>query len=55
MIYVVCQTGNEDADVMEMLKKYQALSSKIQVNFILFFSISSCKVEEIAVTPCPSN
>ena len=34
MIYVVCQTGNEDADVMEMLKKYQALSSKIQVETV---------------------
>ena len=33
-VYVVCQTGSEDADVMEMLQKYQALSSKIQVESV---------------------
>lgn len=33
-VYVVCQTGSEDVDVMEMLKKYQALSSKIQVETV---------------------
>lgn len=34
MIYVVCQTGGEDEDVMEMLQKYQALSSKIRVETV---------------------
>ncbi len=33
-VYVVCQTGSEDADVMEMLQKYQALSSKIRVESV---------------------
>lgn len=34
VIYVVCQTGSEDEDVMEMLKKYQALSSRIRVETV---------------------
>ena len=34
MVYVVCQTGGEDEDVMEMLQRYQALSSRIQVETV---------------------
>lgn len=33
-IYVICQTGSEDADVMEMLEKYAALSSRIHVETV---------------------
>lgn len=33
-VYVVCQTGGEDEDVMEMLEKYQALSSRIRVETV---------------------
>jgi len=33
-IYVVCQTGGEDVDVMEMLDKYTALSSHIRIETV---------------------
>lgn len=33
-IYVVCQTGSEDVDVMEILGKYTALSSHIRIETV---------------------
>lgn len=33
-VYVVCQTGSEDVDVMEMLEKYTSLSARIHIETV---------------------